>query len=181
MRPRKTDKAHRALRDRPSDLSALERRVLILSDGIRAADQLAALLGAAAPTALPRLLREGYLIDGDAGTAPPSAIAPSPPAAAPASRRSLAAAKVYMFDMLQLQRGAEAGAIATALRGCRDQDELVVRLVQALRHVRAVASPSYSHRVAERLAELMPEPYLFALGALRESPLAAAHGDSALA
>lgn len=162
MRPSKTEKARSALRDRPSDLTALERRVLILSDGVRDADALAALLGASVHTAMPRLLRDGYLFDGDATAAPAALAAPSHPQATaptPASRRSLAAAKVYMFDMLQLQRGEEATTIAAALRACRDHEELALHLFRALRHIRMVASPSYSRRVAERLSEILPDQY----------------------
>jgi hypothetical protein len=170
MRPSKTEKARSALRDRPSDLTALERRVLILSDGARDADALAALLGTSVHTAMPRLLRDGYLVDGDATAAPvtPSTQPHAPATAttpAPASRRSLAAAKVYMFDMLQLQRGEEATAIATALRACRDHEELALHLFHALRHIRMVASASYSRRVAERLSEILPEQYKIELDA----------------
>lgn len=168
MRPSKTEKARSALRDRPSDLNALERRILILSDGVRDAGALAVLLGASVHTAMPRLLRDGYLVDGDAAIAPvmpaaqPHAVATT---AVPASRRSLAAAKVYMFDMLQLQRGEDATAIATALRACRDHEELALHLFHALRHIRMVASPSYSRRVAERLSEILPEQYKIELDA----------------
>jgi len=168
MRPSKTEKARSALRDRPSDLNALERRILILSDGVRDTDALAVLLGTSVHTAMPRLLRDGYLVDGDAATAPvmpaaqPRSVATTP---APAARRSLAAAKVYMFDMLQLQRGEDATAIAAALRACRDHEELALHLFHALRHIRLVASPSYSRRVAERLSEILPEQYRIELDA----------------
>lgn len=170
MRPSKTEKARSALRDRPSDLNALERRVLILSDGARDANALAALLGASAHTAIPRLLRDGYLVDGDATTTPvapaaqPHSVAATM-APAPTSRRSLAAAKVYMFDMLQLQRGEDATAIAAALRASRDQEEVALHLFHALRHIRMVSSPSYSRRVAERLSEILPQQYKIELDA----------------
>ncbi len=172
MRPSKTEKARSALRDRPSDLNALERRILILSDGVRDAGALAVLLGASVHTAMPRLLRDGYLVDGDAtiapvvpATQPHSVAAGTAPVPAPASRRSLAAAKVYMFDMLQLQRGEDATAIAAALRACRDHEELALHLFHALRHIRMVASPTYSRRVAERLSEILPEQYKIELDA----------------
>lgn len=184
MHPHKTEKAHSALRDRPADVSVLERRILILSDGRRGDEEIADLLGAHARDALARLLREGYLSDRDvAPPAPSASIAaiPMPSAAAvpaealPAataaasSWRSIAAAKMYVVDMLQLQRGPEAAAIATAIRGCRDQDELAAHMLRALRFIHSVANPSLSRRVADRLAEIMPEQYLAELDVFRDA------------
>lgn len=177
MRPFKTEKAHDALRDRPADVSLLERRILILSDGKRRADDIVQLLGAQASSAVARLLQDGYLADAD--TAAPT-IAPAPaaavaaierdqPIAAIAARRSIAAAKMYVVDMLQLQRGSEAAAIAAAVSACRDQDELAAHLLRALRHIHGVANASLSRRVADRLAEIMPEQYLPELGVFREA------------
>lgn len=183
MQPHKTEKAHLALRDRPADVSVLERRILILSDGRRGDEEIADLLGGSARDALTRLLREGYLTDletppatavaaGLATTASPDMPAPAhdPPGAAPAaSRRSIAAAKMYVIDMLQLQRGAEAGAIAAAVRACRDQDELAAHMLRALRFIHGVANSSLSRRVADRLAEIMPEQYLPELDVFRDA------------
>jgi len=198
MRPHKTDKAHTALRDRPADVSLLERRILILSDGKRHLDEVADLLGAQARVAMTRLLLEGYLTDIQAA-APPRPITPAPhqlgsterapqpideksgaagsaphidrvqPAAVASARRSIAAAKMYLIDMLQLQRGNEAAAIAASIRSCRDQDELAAHLLRALRHIHSVANASLSRRVADRLAEIMPEQYLAELDVFRDA------------
>ncbi|MCL1634678.1 hypothetical protein M2650_08555 [Luteimonas sp. SX5] len=186
MHPHKTEKAHSALRDRPADVSVLERRILILSDGRREDAEIADLLGAQARDAIARLLRDGYLSDRDvAQTAPaafiasiaPASVVAAPPEALPAraataaasSRRSIAAAKMYAVDMLQLQRGPEAAAIAAAIRGCRDQDELAAHMLRALRFIHSVANPSLSRRVADRLAEIMPEQYLAELDVFRDA------------
>lgn len=183
MPPHKTEKAHLALRDRPADVSVLERRILILSDGRRGDEEIAELLGVQARDALARLLRDGYLAGREtpsapvaaavpATTAPPAvqAPAPDPPGAAPAtSRRSIAAAKMYVIDMLQLQRGVEAGALAAAVRACRDQDELAAHMLRALRFIHGVANSSLSRRVADRLAEIMPEQYLPELDVFRDA------------
>lgn len=175
MNPHKTEKAHSALRDRPADVSVLERRILILSDGRRDDEEIADLLGAQARDALARLLRDGYLSDRDAApvmpAAAPAAIEPRElPGAAPASsRRSIAAAKMYVIDMLQLQRGPEAAAIAAAVRVCRDTDELAAHMLRALRFIHGVANPSLSRRVADRLAEIMPEQYLPELDVFRDA------------
>lgn len=179
MHPHKTEKAHHALRERPADVSVLERRILILSDGRRGDEEIADLLGATARDALARLLRDGYLSDRDTAPIMPAAmpIASSteretrePTAAAPAaSRRSIAAAKMYVIDMLQLQRGPDAAAIAAAVRICRDQDELAAHMLRALRFIHGVANPSLSRRVADRLAEIMPEQYLPELDVFRDA------------
>lgn len=194
MQPHKTAKAHDALRHRPADMSVLERRILILSDGRRSDTEIAGLLGAQAREALARLLGDGYLADRDdvpvasvptaptvalaqAPAATPAAQAPAAPeesdepsAATPASsRRSIAAAKMYIVDMLQLQRGTEAAAIAAAVRACRDQDELAAYMLRALRCIHGLANPSLSRRVAERLAEIMPEQYLPELDVFRDA------------
>lgn len=175
MHPHKTEKAHSALRDRPADVSVLERRILILSDGRRGGAEITELLGVQAQQALARLLREGYLADRDIATAAPApSAAPEEKrelaAAAPtSSRRSIAAAKMYIIDMLQLQRGPEAAAIASAIRSCRDPDELAAHMLRALRFIHSVANPSLSRRVADRLAEIMPEQYLAELDVFRDA------------
>ena len=180
MHPHKTEKAHHALRDRPADVSVLERRILILSDGRRGDVEIADLLGIQTRDALARLLRDGYLSDRDVAPVMPAApLAPAPPATEPAheapaatpasSRRSIAAAKMYVIDMLQLQRGPDAAAIAAAVRICRDQDELAAHMLRALRYIHGVANPSLSRRVADRLAEIMPEQYLAELDVFRDA------------
>lgn len=188
MHLHKTEKAHSALRDRPADVSVLERRILILSDGRRGNAEIADLLGAQARDALARLLRDGYLADRDMALAVrPTSIAPIAPASIPTapvtaaadekrelhtaaqSRRSIASAKMYIVDMLQLQRGLDAAAIAAAIRGCRDQDELAAHMLRALRLIHSVANSSLSGRVADRLAEIMPEQYLPELDVFRDA------------
>lgn len=178
----KTEKGRAALLERPADMSLLERRALILIDGKRGREQLLGLLGADILPGLERLLREAYLVDDAArpATSKPvlSIVAPVsnpiPPAPAPAvevpaavvprpasqSRRSLAASKMYMLDMLQLQRDAESVSLKAAIQTSPGEDELVYRLVQAVRHIQSVASASYALRVSERLAEILPEAHL---------------------
>lgn len=171
----KTEKGRAALLERPADMSLLERRALILIDGKRGREQLQGLLGADILSGLDRLLREGYLVDttARASVAKPtlSIVAPAPvpdpasaiaesPRAASQSRRSLAASKMYMLDMLQLQRDPESVSLKAEIQTSPGEDELVYRLVQALRHIHAVASASYAQRVSERLAEILPEVHL---------------------
>lgn len=178
----KTEKGRAALLERPADMGLLERRALILVDGKRGREQLMAMLGADIRPGLERLLREGYLVESAArppaskpllsivapvatpAVAVPAVVAPAvvavTPRPAPQSRRSLAASRMYMVDMLQLQRDPESVSLKAELQTSPSEDELVYRLGKALRHIMAVASPSYGQRIGERLAEILPEVHL---------------------
>lgn len=94
----------------------------------------------------------------------------SQPAAAPAnaparavSRRSLAASKMYVIGILQLQRNADAVALAAQLQATRAADEMMACILDAMWHIRTTCNPSYVQRIGDRLAEILPEEYLPAL------------------
>jgi cell division septation protein DedD len=179
MQLHKTEKARAALSQRTHALSMQERRILILSDGRRSLEDIAGLLGDDARPAALRLVEDRYLspspspratppssqaLPRPAGTttpAPPPPPAPKPPAA----KRSYAATRMYMLDMLQLQRGDDARAIRAALQASAGHDAQVVVVVQALQYIGRVATPSYGRRVFERVAEILPEEALPALTA----------------
>lgn len=179
MAPSKTERGRAALQAHATaGLSLAERRVLILCDGRRRREDLAALLGSDAHPILERLLRGGYLALPDGAAArPASGVEPpatpgtagsvaTPASAAPqstprtASRRSLAASKMYVVDMLQLQRDAESVSLRAEIQTSPSEEELVYRMMKALRHLQAVAAASYARRVGERLAEILPEQHL---------------------
>ncbi|GAB3379376.1 hypothetical protein [Lysobacter fragariae] len=160
-------------------LSLAERRALILCDGRRTREDIVALLGPNALSALEYLLHEGYL-DLDAGSKPAPRLATAngvaialdaahvaktttvevSPTPRPASRRSLAASRMYLLDMLQLQRDPESASLRAEIQTSPSDDETVYRLLRGLRHLQAVVSVGYAQRVGERLAELLPEAYL---------------------
>lgn len=175
MRLAKTDMARAALQARDPAISVTERRVLILCDGQRGDADIVGLLGAAAAPAVARLLATGYLQWPDA--APRAAVAapavrdsratpprPASPAAAAgalagsssSTRRSLVAARMYLLDMLALQRGVDTGAQAATLREARTETATLDALVAALSLLHRVASPSYCERVDLRLREVLP-------------------------
>lgn len=196
----KTEKARAALLDqRSAGLSLLERRALILSDGKRSRNDLIGLLGPDILAALDRLVRDGYLGEQHATTnvlaaaanvfrstpattptplrAVPAAHEPPPTVAAPArpalaSRRSLAATKMYLLDMLQLQRDPESMALKAEIQTSPSEDELVYRLMKAIRHIQSIANASYAQRVTERTAEIIPEVHLPKLEQVRIERLA---------
>ena len=91
------------------------------------------------------------------------AAAPRPPSG---TRRSLAASKMYLLDMLQLQRSAEAAELRAAIQ-CSEPAQLVDTLFQALRVLVGTSTQSYGERIVNRLAEMLPEETLPRLEALR--------------
>lgn len=160
MQPRKTDLARQVLSVRDGRLSLRERRALILCDGQRGMDELDALLGAETPALLRRLLDAGYLsVAVDAPTPP----ADRPPPDGPMRRRSLVAAKLYLLDMLELQRHPEAIRHRSRLQAAQGDEETLAQLLAALHCLRLTASPTLALRVRERLAEVLPEAHLPAL------------------
>lgn len=183
----KTERGREALQAQSrTGLTLAERRVLILCDGRRERADIAALLGDGAAPIINNLYEAGYLtLQGGAmpSTAPPGAsrsaaepAAPSPaetqpaqtvPAPPPApqplrtaSRRSLAASKMYLVDMLQLQRDPEAVALRAEIQTSPSEEELVYRMMKGLDHLQGIATASYFQRIADRLAEILPEQHL---------------------
>lgn len=91
-------------------------------------------------------------------TSPAAAPVASPPRN---SRRSMAACKMYILDMLQLQRTMEASALAVDIQtSAADQDALVTAMFDALRWLQEATKPGMFKRIAERLQETLPEQHL---------------------
>ena len=178
MYPRKTDLARQALQSHAAPLAMRERQALILCDGRRDLAELEAMLGSGAAAQVERLCAAGYLIMTGApaslASAAPSAPEPIRPVASPArdavplapvasSRRSIVAAKLYMVGMLELQRHESAASHRTRLQACQDPDATAAHILAAVHCLQRTTSNSFTQRVRERLAEVMPEPYLPAL------------------
>ena len=167
-------------------LSLFERRVLILCDGRRNRKDIVALLGTDALPMIERLLHAGYLSShGEAprlatsrsrAVKPQAAIAEMPKP--PASRRSLSVSKMYLTDMMQVQRDPQSVALRAQIQASPSEDELVYHMMNGLRHLHEVATASYARRVGDRLAEILPEQYLPRLQYVRVSWL---ESDSAVA
>jgi len=189
----KTDRARQALKGRSADLSPRERQALVLCDGKRRLNDLQSLLGSEALTLLTGLMERGYLDDLArsspaplAKAQPPSrpALAPAVPVSTPASaaphavmeaprqRRSMAATKMYMIDLLQLMRDSGASSLAVSIQTSADEIELVYHLLDSLRYIAGRAEPSYVERVGERIAQILPESYLEPLEATLAEVLA---------
>ncbi|WP_368562509.1 hypothetical protein [Pseudoxanthomonas sp. UTMC 1351] len=168
MLPRKTDLARTALQSHAGPLSMRERRTLILCDGQRDLPSLVDLLGQDAPLLIRKLCGAGYLVDAaseiSAVALPAPAIAPTQPTPrASGARRSMAAAKLYMLDMLALQRHDAAIRHKAELQACHEPEETFAQLLASLRCLQDTSAASLARRVRERLAEVLPEDCLAAL------------------
>lgn len=218
----KTERAREALQTGSgSDLSMLERRVLIVTDGKRTLNEVMTLLGHDILPAIDRLIRDGYIDQGtknngstrlrttggvtgaltdllrattdavQARTEVVRASQPGPfvhaaaatlaatpavitapshsvsqlvaPAARSGPRRSLVAAKMYIIDMLQLQRHPDAVELKSRIQITSDQDDLLRAILEGLEVLLALTNASYGQRVQTRLAEVLPEDALPAL------------------
>lgn len=107
----------------------------------------------------------------------PIAAAPSPapaspvltPAPAPAAitaRRSLAASKMYVMDLLQMQRDLRIAECRTEIQCAQDEASTVVALLDGVRQLIPLVSTGMATRIVARLDDILPEPFLPALRAL---------------
>ena len=87
----------------------------------------------------------------------------APVPAASRQRRSMVAAKMYMVDMLQLQRHPDAVDLKARIQCCNDQDELLALLLEAAQALRRLTSESFGARIVARLREVLPDEALPAL------------------
>ncbi|CTP89245.1 hypothetical protein XTPLMG728_2173 [Xanthomonas translucens pv. poae] len=157
MHPRKTALALAALKSHAAPLDMRQRRVLILADGQRSVDELAALGGSNAAAIVQALLQQGYLDDGRASTAAPAA--QTPPAVAPADpRRALLNARMYLLDLLQLQRHPASRSLQQLLRDAREDADTLQAIAHALRAMPEMTSERYAQRIRERVLEVLPAP-----------------------
>ncbi|CAD2252533.1 hypothetical protein QSH46_005465 [Xanthomonas arboricola pv. juglandis] len=179
MTPRKTELALTALQSHRSPLTLLQRRALILADGQRDLATLAVLLGGDGDGAalVHALCAMGYLEFGtQAGSATRTAQASdsspagvpgthvSPPAAPPSEedlqrqrRRAATNARLYLLDILQLQRDPVAAALHRQLQAARAEDAIGAAIAETLRALPQITSASYAERVRARIGELLPD------------------------
>jgi len=161
MPPRKTALAIAALQSHSAPLDMRRRRVLILADGQRSVDDLIALGGSNAATIVQELLQQGYLDDGRPGSAAPTA--PNPAPADP--RRALLNARMYLLDLLQLQRHPASRPLQQQLRDAREDAATLQAIAQALRAMPEMTSERYAQRIRERVLEVLPAPLHASLAA----------------
>ncbi|MBB3824979.1 MULTISPECIES: hypothetical protein [Xanthomonas] len=179
MTPRKTALALTALQSHRSPLTLLQRRALILADGQRDLTALAQLLGDNGTALVQTLCAMGYLTPADdsakaavpetAARTAASLIATAPTVvqtlqAMPTAddlhrqrRRAATNARLYLLDILQLQRNPAAAVLHRQLQAARADDEIGIAIGVALQELPQFTSASYAERVRARIGELLPE------------------------
>lgn len=168
MHPRKTALALAALQSHAAPLDMRQRRVLILADGQRSVDELVTLGGSNAAAIVQALLQQGYLDDGRA-TVVPAAPAPAPAIAPADPRRALLNARMYLLDLLQLQRHPASRALQQRLRDAREETATLQAIADALRAMPEMTSERYAQRIRERVLEVLPAPLHASLNASLEA------------
>lgn len=164
MQPQKTDLARTALQAHRAPLDMRQRRLLILCDGQRDLVQLGQLVGPETPAMVIQLIQSGYLVS--RAVAEVAVVAPAPgvmPTVAPVPvterRRSLVAARIYLLDILELQRHPQAAALFHTLQQSRSDDAVMAALHAALEALPGLTSTGYAERVRQRLLEVLPKEH----------------------
>jgi hypothetical protein len=148
----KTEKGRLALQKRDPHLKSKERQVLILANGTRSLRQFKDLMGEEAIAMIASLIRRGYLLQHAARVTSPVDLEVK----AQPSRRSLAATKMYIMDMLQMMRDMDASAMAAKLQSVAGTEEFFPVLMQTLAFIRDKSGAGYAVRIATRLQEVIP-------------------------
>ncbi|ROP76292.1 hypothetical protein EDF74_1943 [Stenotrophomonas rhizophila] len=167
MQPQKTDLARTALQAHRAPLDMRQRRLLILCDGQRDLVQLGQLVGPETPAMVIQLIQSGYLVSSavaEAAVVAPAAPAPAvTPTAVPVPvterRRSLVAARIYLLDILELQRHPHAAALFHTLQQSRSDETVMAALQAALDALPGLTSTGYAERVRQRLLEVLPKEH----------------------
>lgn len=95
----------------------------------------------------------------------PASVAALEPAAMISSavvkgRRSLAAAKMYLIDMLQLMRSREGATLSLSIHTSASEGELLACMVSAVRFMDEQSGRRYAQNVLGQLQAIIPEPHL---------------------
>ncbi|KAB7768588.1 hypothetical protein [Xanthomonas maliensis] len=158
--PRKTDLAIAALQSHRSPLTLLQRRALILADGQRDLASLGALLGTDAAALVQTLCAAGYLhwptdpaVNATVATAVPASHEEEQQRQ---QRRALTSARLYLLDILQLQRNPAALALHGQLQAARSAQAMQDAIAEALAQLPQITSASYAERVRDRVTDLLP-------------------------
>jgi len=169
MQPQKTDLARTALQAHRAPLDMRQRRLLILCDGQRDLVQLGQLVGPETPAMVIQLIQSGYLVSSavaEAAVVAPATLVPGvmptvAPMPAPVTerRRSLVATRIYLLDILELQRHPRAAALFHTLQQARSDDAVMAALHAALEALPDLTSTGYAERVRQRLLEVLPKEH----------------------
>jgi hypothetical protein len=88
-------------------------------------------------------------------------------------KRSIAASKMYMINLLQMHRDLDSSALAVNIHTSENEQQLVICILASLRYVNRKAGSEYGNRIAEQLSQILPENYLPDLDEVRKDLLIA--------
>ncbi|THT98678.1 hypothetical protein E9531_13980 [Lampropedia puyangensis] len=164
MNIEKTARGVFALEER-NKMAPKERQLLILSNGKRSLQDLVDIFGSDCLALLEKLQADG-LLRGVQRAMPKASSASAPirndlPAGPKrAKNRSLAACKIYVMDVLQLQQNEGARHIVQSLRESDDAKHILELLLVALDLILERSGERYVERVANRVFEIVPDEHL---------------------
>ena len=148
----KTEKARLELLPGVRTLGLRERSLLLLADGKTLAD-LQSMYNGGGAQIVERLVDEGYLTGME-----PEGIAPA--AAPPSALRSLAGARMYLFDICERMFARRNAILAEnfreALRNARDRESMLDVGEALLQEISLLAGPERAATVRERMEQLLP-------------------------
>jgi hypothetical protein len=75
-------------------------------------------------------------------------------------KRSIAASKMYVINLLQMHRDLDSSTLAVNIHTSEDEQQLVSCILASLRFVTRKAGVDYGKRVTEQLSNILPESYL---------------------
>lgn len=163
----KTDKGRAELQPGQRHLAQRERALLLMADGRKRDNELFALFEGQGRALAASLLARGYLVE----EAPPPVTAPAPDNATPAvsadafsGPRSMASARMFLFDLSERMFAPRDKALAQryrdALREARDLPAMLAVSRDMVADVERMAGSERADGITERLARLLPESAL---------------------
>ena len=160
----KTQKGRAELQPGQRHLAQRERALLLLADGRKPDAELFALFEGLGPELATDLMARGYLVD-QAPAPPPQPAAPRAVSAdAFSGPRSLASARMFLFDLSERMFAPRDKAMAQryrdALREARDVGEMLAVSRAMMADVERLAGSERANGIGQRLARLLPESVL---------------------
>ena len=155
----KTDIAKAALQNRQIALTPKQRQLLILTDGLRSSETLSEMVGRDVSAELEVLLTM-KMVEPVGQKEQPIKPAPHNVSGKKQSRRSLAATKMYLIDVLQMMRDLDASSLAVSLHASESEQDFVDSGVDSLHFITVKNGNSFARRVLARVLEVIPETHM---------------------
>jgi hypothetical protein len=162
----KTNKGRAELQPGQRQLAQRERALLLVADGHRSDAELFSLFGGQGRDLVAGLLARGYLVEEAPAPAPhaPANAAPAVSADAFSGPRSIASARMFLFDLSDRMFAPRDKVLAQryrdTLREARDVPEMLAVGRAMLGEVERLAGSERAQGISERLARLLPESVL---------------------